>query len=261
MFIKKSKGALQSILRTAAKMEESQPLPSNLSIIRDDALGCLITDPKEVIAQVHMIETQSLSPDSTLPQGSPVPLLCHVTPNQQHTIPMTSGCITPAIMQEALRRTPNHKAAGLDGVPGLLLKHTPPAFHDALQLLFHAMSITGITPPSYLHISHTILLYKKSDPVTLENYRPITLANALYKLWTTCIVMLASDYVESRKIPSPKQEGFRADRSRSRAITHLGLCIEDAHTHNKDIVLCYLDFKEAFPSADHGQLVRTLIFL
>ncbi len=39
------------------------------------------------------------------------------------------------------------------------------------------------------------------------------------------------------------------------------MCIEDAHTHTKDIVLCYLDFKGAFPSADHDQLVRTLKFL
>ena len=73
--------------------------------------------------------------------------------------------------------------------------------------------------------------------------------------------MLASDYVESRKTLSPEQEGFRVDRSCARAITHLGLCIEDAHTHNKNIVLCYLDFKGAFPSADHDQLVRTLVFL
>ena len=136
----------------------------------------------------------------------------------------------------------------------------PPAFHEALQLLFQAMSIAGITPPSWLH-SHTILLYKKGDPATLENYHPITLTNALYTLWTTCIVTLASDYAEIRKILSPKQEGFRADRSCTRAITHLGLCIEDAHTHNKDIVLCYLDFKGTFPSADHDQLVRTLKFL
>ena len=33
------------------------------------------------------------------------------------------------------------------------------------------------------------------------------------------------------------------------------------HTHNKDIILCYLDFKGDFPSADHDQLVRTLEFL
>ena len=73
--------------------------------------------------------------------------------------------------------------------------------------------------------------------------------------------MLATDYVESRKILSPEREGIRTDRSCSRAITHLGLCIEDAHTHNKDIVLCCLDFKGFFPSADHDLLVRTLTFL
>jgi len=173
---------------------------------------------------------------------------------------MISGCITPNIMQKALRRTPNHKAAGPDGVPGLILKHMPLAFHDALQLLFQTMSITGITPPFWLHC-HTILLYKKGDPVTLENYRPITMTNALYKLWTTCIVMLASDYVDNRKILNPKQEGFRVDRSCERAIAHFGLYIEDALTHNKDIVLCYLDFKGVFPYADNDQLVRTLIFL
>ncbi len=94
---------------------------------------------------------------------------------------MISRCITPAILQEALRRTPNHKSTGPDGIPGVILKHMPPAFHEALQLLFQTMSITGITPPSWLH-SHTILLYKKGDPATLDNYRPITLANALYKL-------------------------------------------------------------------------------
>ena len=115
---------------------------------------------------------------------------------------MISGQITPAIMQEALRRTPNHKAAGPDGVPGLVLKHMPPAFHEALHLLFQALADTGSTPPTWLQ-SHTILLYKKGDPTLLENYRPITLANAIYKLWTTCIVILATDYIESRKILSP----------------------------------------------------------
>jgi hypothetical protein len=234
MFKTKPKVDLQSILRTAAEKEDSQPLPTKLSIIRDDASGRFITDPTEVIAQVQKLETHALSPDPTLPQGAPFPWLCHITPNQQDTIPMISGCITPSIMQEALRRTPSHKASGPDGVPGLILKYTPPAFHDALQFLFLAMSIMGIAPPSWLH-SHIILLYKKGDPATLENYRPITLANALYKLWTTCIVMLASDYVESRKMLSPEQESFRTDRSYARFSTHLGFCIEDTYTCNKDI--------------------------
>ncbi len=74
------------------------------------------------------------------------------------------------------------------------------------------MTITGITPPSWLK-SHTILLYNKGSPTRLDNYRPITLANAMYKLYTTCIVALATDYIEARNILSPEHEGFRTDRS------------------------------------------------
>jgi len=43
---------------------------------------------------------------------------------------------------------------------------------------------------------------------------------------------------------------------------HLGLCVEDAHSHTKDIVLCYLDFKGAFPlTDDNKKMVRVLEFL
>jgi hypothetical protein len=146
MFMQKPKVVSKSILRNAAETEESQPLPTNLSIIRDDASGCLITDPKEVIRQIQKLETKAISPDPALPPGASFPRLSHITPNQRSTIPMIPGRITPAILQEALRRTPNHKAAGLDRVPELILKHMPPAFHEALQLLFQAMYITRITP-------------------------------------------------------------------------------------------------------------------
>ncbi len=68
--------------------------------------------------------------------------------------------VTPAILHEALRRTPSHKAAGPDGVPGLVLKHMPHAFHETLDILFQALAETGITPPTWLQ-SHITLLHKK----------------------------------------------------------------------------------------------------
>ena len=125
-------------------------------------------------------------------------------------------------MQEALRRTTNHKAAGLDGVPGMILKHMPPRFHEALQFLFQAMSITGITTPSWLH-SHTILLHKKWNPTTVDNNRPITLANALYNLWTTCIVMIAIDYVESKKSSARNKKALE-QTIRAHEPSHTSVC-------------------------------------
>jgi len=155
-----------------------------------------------MVNKITKLETLALSPDPTLPPGAPFLWLGLVRPTPTSSIPLLSGQITPAILHEALRRTPNHKAAGPDWAPGLVLKHMPPQFHEALHLLFQALAITGITSPSWLQ-SHAILLYKKGDPTTLDNYRPITLANAIYKLWTTCVVILATDYIESRKILSP----------------------------------------------------------
>ena len=109
------------------------------------------------------------------------------------------------------------------------------------------MVITGIIPPNRL-LSNTILLYKKNDPSNLYNYRPVILANALYKLWTLCLTILAMDYYgEAHKITSPEQGGFKAGRSCSRAITQLSLCIEGAHINDKGILIVYIGFIQAFP--------------
>jgi len=252
--------ALKSILRTSEGTTDNPALPTDLSILRDEKSGRLLTNPSEVLTQLTQMEMTYLSPDPTLPLGAQFSWLGHVWLTPTSSVPKMIGLIAPAIFHDALRRTSNPKASGTNGVPGLVPTHMPPAFLEARHLLFEALPNTGITPPSWLQ-SHTILLYKKGDPTWLDNYRPITLANALYKLWTTCILILATDYIESRKILSPEQEGFRADRSCDRAIMHLGLCVEDARPHKKDIVLCYLEFKGAFPSTDHKLLVRVLEFL
>jgi hypothetical protein len=199
MFVKKSSVTIKSILRTSAGTSDTTIFPTGLSVLRDEESGRLLTIPVEVITRVTQMETKILSPNPTLSSGASSPWLGHVRPTPTPLVPMFIGQITPSIFQEVIRRTPNHKAAGPDGVQSLVLKHMPPAFHEALQLHFQAPDITGTTTSSWLQ-SHTILPYKKGDPTRLDNYRPITFANALYKLRTTCVVTLATDYLESRKI-------------------------------------------------------------
>ena len=119
MFITKPKVALQSILRTAEEKADSQQLPTNLYVIREESTGRLM-DPAEVITQVEQLEIKDMSPDPTLPPRAPFTWLALVPSSQEHTTPMISGLISPLIMQETLRRTPKNKAAGLDGVHGII---------------------------------------------------------------------------------------------------------------------------------------------
>ncbi len=59
------------------------------------------------------------------------------------------------------------------------------------------MWATGVTPDDWKP-SETVLPYKgKGSPVQLPSYRPISLANTMYKLWTRMITCVLVDYAEN----------------------------------------------------------------
>ena len=91
-----------------------------------------------------------------------------------------------SLFQEIVRHLSNNWAPGPDEVNNELLKHLPPSMHQAIHKLFVLMWLTGTTPDSWKE-SNTILLHKKNSELLLENYRPIALANTMYKLWTSLI--------------------------------------------------------------------------
>jgi hypothetical protein len=64
-----------------------------------------------------------------------------------------------------------------------------------IHKLFIVMWATGITPHSW-KASTTCLLHKKGDAMEIGNYRPIGLANTLYKLWTRVVTYVMYEYAE-----------------------------------------------------------------
>ena len=262
LFTKKPKSALKAVLKSNTRdhLKNKDPTPTDLTAINDHIHGGTTFDPDTIIEVVEDLQRKALSRDPTIAPDAPFPWGEAVPPTPQPTTNMIKGRLDRAVFDEALRRNPDYKAPGPDNIPGVILNNMPEAFLAATLQLFQIMAATGITPQTWLQ-TNTILLYKKGDPLNLDNYRPIALAPVIYKLWASCLTIMASRYVESNKILSPEQEGFRGGRSTARAILHLLLGVEDAHDNKKDVVICYLDFKGAYPSADHTQLVRTLRFL
>ena len=76
-----------------------------------------------------------------------------------------------------------NKAPGKGGIPHdtlmILTEELLTATHD----LFVLRCMTGSTPASS-QARRTVLLYKKEDPLNIQNYRPIALADTLTKLYT-----------------------------------------------------------------------------
>jgi hypothetical protein len=117
MFVKRPNTALKSLLRTTAGNTNTHTLPTDLSIIKDETTGFFITDPPTEVTKIAELKTIALSLDPTLPPCAPFHWRAYVRPTPTSSVPVIAGHITPAIMHEAIRRTPNHKVAGPDGVP------------------------------------------------------------------------------------------------------------------------------------------------
>ena len=128
---------------------------------------------------------------------------------------------------------------------------------QAIHKMFILMWMTGHTPDHWKQ-SHTLLLYKKGDPLQLSNYRPIALANTLYKVWTGVLTQVMSMYAEHFHLLSDCQEGFRKHRNTMRALQSTLNVFEDAKLHQKNVFALYTDYSNAFNTIDQDKLLQIL---
>ena len=176
----------------------------------------------------------------------------HATCQDEHN--MLYQMDDPSIFLELLNHLAKNKAAGPDGIPNEILQALPSRLRETIRELFVVMWLTGHTPDSW-KVSRTVLLYKKGDPMLMHNWRPIALANTLYKTWTSMVTHVLSTYGEKQGIIGCAQEGFRRYRNTSRQLQMAILMIEDAALYHQDLYSMYIDFSSAFNTVNHKQLL------
>lgn len=162
--------------------------------------------------------------------------------------------------QQCLRNTKLGKSPGPDQVTNELLRYLPVSMQDALHKFMILMWMTGSTPTRWKE-SETLLLYKKGDPLLLSNYRPIALANAVYKVWTGLLTMAMSRYAEHFHILSEGQEGFRKHRNTMRSLQSLLNVYEDARLSTQNVYAVYIDYSNAFNTINQDKLLQVLFDL
>ncbi len=105
----------------------------------------------------------------------------------------------PETFANLLGHLAKNKAAGPDGIPNEILQALPAMLKQAVQRLFVVMWLSNHTPDAW-KTSRTVLLYKKGNATLLQNWRPIALANTLYKTWTSMVTLVLSTYGERQGI-------------------------------------------------------------
>lgn len=163
--------------------------------------------------------------------------------------------ITEDEINQAIAKMKMHRAPGEDGIVLEAIKNGGQLLKRQIQKLFN-LCLHGETVPIKWNNAIMILLHKKGDKTDLENYRPISLLNHLYKLFTRIITTRLEkklDFYQTRE-----QAGFRSCFGTNDHLQTIKLLIEKTVEYNRPLVLAFVDFHKAFDSIELESIIEAL---
>ena len=186
----------------------------------------------------------------------------------EHFTKLESKMTTGNVL-EALRLSANNKAPGLDGIPYEVWKSlkdrsdsvqgTDKKALDIIKVLtmvYNDIETHGIVKGTNFSESWMCPLYKKNDKSDIANYRPISLLNSDYKIFTKALTIKLAKAAPN--LIDPAQAGFVPGRHIYDQIwlSKLVINLAEATEHNGAIIA--LDQEKAYDKIEHEYLWRTL---
>ena len=159
-----------------------------------------------------------------------------------------TGLDNPITMEEVRKcviKAKMGKAVGCDELPAEVLDNE--TARQFLYSLFHTCYETGIVPSLWLKgIINPLPKDNTLDPRDPMNYRGITLACSMYKLYCYILNARLVTWSETNGLVDDAQNGFRTNRSCVDQISSLTSIIETRKAMKKSTFTLFVDFSKAF---------------
>ncbi|GAN11867.1 conserved hypothetical protein, partial [Mucor ambiguus] len=155
--------------------------------LRDPITGELCQDQHSISNIATGFYSSLFTPDAT--DSTALSVMIRTIPSHlKLSSDQQESVMLPIDVEELLadsKHTRRLSSPGPDGLPYeiLYLVMKFPPFHSLINVVYNAALQKGKFPPSW-NESVMCLLYKKGDPADMRNYRPLSLANSDYKLFT-----------------------------------------------------------------------------
>lgn len=147
------------------------------------------------------------------------------------------------------------KSPGEDRITNDALKALSGPLTPVLTKLFNNILTLNVLPQEW-ETSIITLLYKKGSCLDIGNYRPISLLQTIYKVFTSALLQRLRPILEKQQ---PKEQaGFRPGFSTMDHVFTLTQVIERYMEYQKEIYIAFIDYKKAFDSINHHSLWRAL---
>jgi exonuclease III len=177
--------------------------------------------------------------------------------------------ISEDLVSQAIREAANGKAAGMSGVPSEIWKQLSFVYEmsketdspscniaKVLATIYREIEEHGVQPGTDFSLGWLCPIFKKKDRYCVENYRPITVLNSEYKLFTKALSIRLSKVVGS--IVHEDQAGFIKGRSIFNQIKLAKLIIPFAEASKQGGALVALDQEKAYDKIAHDYLWATM---
>ena len=156
----------------------------------------------------------------------------------------------------AVKRLKDRKAPGVDNITAAEIK----AATEGSGLLIAHQLLTRIWDEEIFPVEWKqaviVPIYKKKDKLDCNNYRGVSLLCHYSKILTSIIMERIK--MRTEEILSEEQAGFRPSRSTIDQIFTLRRLSEKYIDANRNLFLCYIDFKKAFDSIWRKGLWRVM---
>ena len=171
---------------------------------------------------------------------------------------------TPYAFKRALKKSNKCRAMGTDAFQLAWLAYAPDEVIKATYYSLLHMLGKGETLPCWSNVI-LITLCKKGDTNLISNRRPISLMCQIFK----CVVTTALIHMDEHIVPYYTQNvksmycqaGFLRGRTCSeQAMTIIGIKAHAAE-HKRRLVITWIDFSNAYPSVNRGQVFQLLAYM
>jgi hypothetical protein len=164
---------------------------------------------------------------------------------------------SPTVTYEALRAAKHNYSSGPDLIPSIFWANLAPSLSLPVSIIFSTSYRFSIIPSDW-KCAAVLPLFKKGDPSSVSNYRPISLTSTLCKIMESVIKNNLQLYALSKHLFSVEQHGFLPGRS---TCTQLLECHHDwcsGLDQNEVFDVILLDFRKAFDVVPHEKLLTKL---
>ena len=156
------------------------------------------------------------------------------------------------VLEALINLNIKNKASGIDNIPPIVLKHCAYALVLPIHHLF-TISVNSGTMPAEWEMHKIVAVYKSGDNTSVKNYCPISLLCVVSKVLERLIYDKIINSVSN--CITQYQFGFQRNASTQQQLL---IYFNQLITSNEEIDTIYIDFRKAFDSVPHNELLVKL---